>query len=639
MRVRFALVTALVAALVLAGPMAPASAVKLSPNAPTPVNVLPSTVGHLGASTGVGAPASYQQMVYFLYQASETIRENPGLIDAGTVKHTGGALTPVQAATITTVQSKTRIPLGGIASVARGGAAMIAAEAGIMMGVGALDLFWTDRQGQVCRNVGTDPIGQLTALAARADCSGVVTDTPPEFIPNAGLSTAPALNLCRTGQNGCVSYVGAVKPSPTWEMWCFSRTGGTDPYQLAYRLKGGSSWTQAAFDYVTDNYSDTTRRLCTEIGGRHAVLYFTPTPITNYEFCATLVTGTSCGSAPVSPSAPVANPTRTMKCVILGTDGVTRSGPGISYTEQDEAFPNNPRCPDMPEGVIPQESWIETTGGGSTDRLWTQQTAPEVITAHQAYPLCRDASCVTELVRGDLRCHVTPSECLNWFEDPNKSSVYQCKYGPYTVALSECTIYAEGFRAPAGTTAPANPDSLADPVTGTPIESPFPAGRDAATFDLDVQDPATSRVCFPQGWAVLNPVEWVMKPVQCALEWAFVPRTAVLLGHVDSVRDQFEESAPGVVVGSLATMLPETVPNGCEGVPFSLAAFGDLAVAEGFEFGNTETVYIAAACPGDVLEPWAIAVRLLLTGGIVVLGIRALVSQFGAIVNAGGLGG
>jgi hypothetical protein len=51
--------------------------------------------------------------------------------------------------------------------------------------------------------------------------------------------------------------------------------------------------------------------------------------------------------------------------------------------------------------------------------------------------------------------------------------------------------------------------------------------------------------CFPSGWAALNPVEWVLKPVKCALVWAFVPPPTFTDGLVNSAGGAWSSSGPG----------------------------------------------------------------------------------------------
>lgn len=60
------------------------------------------------------------------------------------------------------------------------------------------------------------------------------------------------------------------------------------------------------------------------------------------------------------------------------------------------------------------------------------------------------------------------------------------------------------------------------PGTGTDIVVPINPGGGSAVQDGD-------STCFDiNGWGWLNPIEWVEKPVKCALTWAFVPSDTAL---------------------------------------------------------------------------------------------------------------
>lgn len=612
---------------------ASASVVTYSPDAPRPVNVLPSTVAHVARSTGIAAPKAAQTISYFLYNAMQT----PEFWQAAQTQKTGGALTLRQNNVITDVQTRTRLPLGAVASVARGGAAMIVAEAGLMMGVGAIDFFWSDRQGMVCSNVGDDPFGQITALAARANCDFDSLDYDPEYVPNADSPGGTVWNFCQL-DGLCVQYKGQTFAS-TSTAWCFTQSGSstTGTIWMGFRLKGSTGgWSSTSMNYETTSSPISEFRKCAEMGAPRALggssivgtaaSPYTPTT-TPYE----LRLGTAANTAgPTTPTVVSGNPTRTAKCVILGTDDVTRSGPGVEYDEEMGAMPD-PRCPDLPEGVIPQSTWIESTyPGGPVVRLWQQDTAPEVVTAYEAYPLCRDSLCATELQKGATNCHVAPLECLDWFDDPNKTSTYSCKYGTYVVDLAECNVYAPGFASKPGTSTPTlnDPDVLGDPSTGSPMPSPFPSGRDAATFENPVQSPSTSRECFPTGWGVLNPIEWVLRPVQCALEWAFVPRQSVIEGDLGRLIPLYVDTMPGQLHLAVSQWSFTPPPTNCNGITLDMSWIP----------GQT-SVQMLNACPGDPLEPFAGWSKFFFYVAFTVVGTLGSIRNASATIGYRGIGG
>ena len=125
-----------------------------------------------------------------------------------------------------------------------------------------------------------------------------------------------------------------------------------------------------------------------------------------------------------------------------------------------------------------------------------------------------------------------------------------CLWGPYLVEVDNCTTTA---------TEPATGDDKAL----LPDGSPDPAG-----------EPGSGQ-CFPHGWAAFNPVQWVYKPVKCALVWAFVPREAVVLEATASLSDAWEDTALGTVTAATTAVMAPVVnlkddpgPTDCNGPAF-----------------------------------------------------------------------
>lgn len=172
--------------------------------------------------------------------------------------------------------------------------------------------------------------------------------------------------------------------------------------------------------------------------------------------------------------------------------------------------------------------------------LWDSQRAP----SDPATPLCdamRPGSGCTLAVELDGKeCQAGNVECENWQEvnesDPNKgtdNSRLKCKLGPYTLPLSQCGSLAKAFL-PGGTTwAGIEPDGSPSPggapstaPSGNPIAAPAPTTTAPGTVPGAAGAPAAggspadqqSAQCWPSGWGMLNPLEWVLKPLRCAFE-------------------------------------------------------------------------------------------------------------------------
>lgn len=186
--------------------------------------------------------------------------------------------------------------------------------------------------------------------------------------------------------------------------------------------------------------------------------------------------------------------------------------------------------------------------GTTTEQpLWDSPAAP----SDPATPLC-DASrptdgCVLTVTKDGQPCTTGDVECENWSEvnqnDPNKdtnSSRMKCKLGPYTVPIAQCRMLEKAFvggqiwsdantdgdpsTSGAPSTAPSgSPAAAPAPTTPGTTTGTIPGGAGQTAPDADQK----TRNCFPTGWAALNPVEWVLKPLRCAFEPSQNPQDMV----------------------------------------------------------------------------------------------------------------
>lgn len=204
---------------------------------------------------------------------------------------------------------------------------------------------------------------------------------------------------------------------------------------------------------------------------------------------------------------------------------------------------------------------------------------------------CGELNCELRLYDGTQYCGQYAIGCPEWFENPDD---YNCKFGPYAVDLNYCAMYRKpGEIRPTGRVTVDEDGNLhhergvdKDPSwfneidtdvknhirpTSTP-EPTVPAGPGPKPGGGD-PTPSPSK-CYPSGWGVFNPFEWVYRPVTCALTWAFVPASDVVAGELT----RGQESLAG---------------HGVLGViPAALDVPGD--VAGGFSGGCTGGIYAVA---------------------------------------------
>lgn len=193
-------------------------------------------------------------------------------------------------------------------------------------------------------------------------------------------------------------------------------------------------------------------------------------------------------------------------------------------------------------------------------------------------------ACTLRLLYNGQPCTTSIDECTTWATRyPTHPSEYQCKWGGYTLPISDCGVLENAYATPAvPITDPANADG--DPGTGTQ-PTPSPTGSSspspsasggtgpllgdppAETQPPPEATPGENDACWPSGWGLLNPASWVLRPVKCALRWAFVPSIGGVQGPIDGMRADLAATTPGLWVGALGDLAGEFNRSeaGCDG--------------------------------------------------------------------------
>jgi hypothetical protein len=239
----------------------------------------------------------------------------------------------------------------------------------------------------------------------------------------------------------------------------------------------------------------------------------------------------------------VARGTTTVKCtdgtstVLAQVDGSTDASKVSNPVPKGDECAQHGDIDSLDLGVqqqVSDGSWTDMPDGTQT------LTEPDVVRDWKTqYPQCTSGGCKLDLKKitgGDteLDCFDDPDECLDWKEN---TSQYKCYYAGVVVDLAECNIYAKVFdqnavqqgQGYANPETGESPKTNTDPDTGGQTEINTNPG--AQEFDSTEGDPSTSEdaqnaKCWPSGWGVFNPFQWVYMPVKCALRWAFVPKTS-----------------------------------------------------------------------------------------------------------------
>lgn len=219
-----------------------------------------------------------------------------------------------------------------------------------------------------------------------------------------------------------------------------------------------------------------------------------------------------------------------------------------------------------------------TIGGG-----WpgAEQTGVTVTMGNvpERYPDCFDAAtgaylntCRVRVWINGQPCTSEVTVCRNWetYADDNPGADVECRWGPYEVAMSNCSLLKNSYKPDAHTQHLTTIDAggyIYDPIysptpTGNPQPSPSPqpqpeplptAGPNPGPDDVPdptPDDDPQSQSCWGQGWS-WNPVSWVYVPVKCAFLWAFDPKTDVK-GKVGGWKGEFDGKVPFGWIGGLS---------------------------------------------------------------------------------------
>jgi hypothetical protein len=363
-------------------------------------------------------------------------------------------------------------------------------------------------------------------------------------------------------------------------------------------------------------------------------------------------------------------------CVLDG-NGTSAGIVTASGSYGDGVLPQ-PQCPDGSTA-----SRIDYTmtpyGGAATTTLGTITSA-----VPSMYPNCVATKCLLKVSVDGVSCTVGNPDCYSWQQlTPSRVS---CTYGTYTVGLVDCSPIEYAYRSGNGLTVdPANPSEAPVPAlsptnpnpdpnrgpgtaapapapstsaapapspsaspSATPTPTPSPSASPSATptptatpapppggpgvVDPQLNPTADESSCFPSGWAALNPLEWVYRPIKCALTWAFVPPPGTVQDQFSSVQTAFAVTGPGQwITGTTAVIstVASNNPGGCQGVTVSIP----LPHMQPLAFSPYDACNEPVATIAGVM-------KLILTVGCFVGAfitiLRVIASSFGLDVPVGG---
>lgn len=193
-----------------------------------------------------------------------------------------------------------------------------------------------------------------------------------------------------------------------------------------------------------------------------------------------------------------------------------------------------------------------------------------------AYP------CAVRLLKvttnGLSECSDPGVDCSMFDPQTATETEWQCRWGPHTVTLTQCRVLVPYLKAPGQT------------QNGTDMRTPTPSN------DPDAEPDAQNSKCvkWPPGW---NPIDWILKPVKCALRWAFEPKTTTW----ESVTQEVQDEVPFVVVTEGAAGLG-AMWNGIDGAlggPACLSLDFRGLTPDEYDGGDVQALKVDMPAPSD----------------------------------------
>lgn len=578
-------------------------------SAPPALNILPSSVT---GAVGTTEPWRLQAVYALMYKSAKHPEFWQALNNVN-----AGVGTPAEVQKVTAGTSGYAVPATKLGTLTRAagavGAAISVFQLSQFASNGVMELVGFDANGLVCETG-----AQWVSIVTGQDCSSF-GQIPDEYLANVdarpGVSGS---NVCDSSGR-CMQLVKVGTPTTAngnvINRYCLTATGNINALVITTTTISTPT-TVVTLTSDANTYEAACGSPRYTPGGR--MLQLTQ-PAQGTLLTYNIPTNNG-AAAPVQTST--SDPERRMKCVVAATNGQTYTAFSDPYTEGGSVLPQ-PVCPDLPQGVYPQKTTVWDTGGPDERKLWEQDTTPEFQKTSTEYPECMTGRCMLDLAKNGISCFQAVEACTDWLNDPNKTDTMTCRYGTHVVPLSECNVYGPTFKPDATTKG----DTLGNPGTGQPAPNPNPGtGTDSQAGTRPVTDPDApgERQCFPTGWGVLNPVEWVMKPTQCALEWAFVPRQSVLTAQLTRVATAWDDTIVLQIPRMIGAWAIDVPAGGC----------GGLIADMGFLPGEMPDVPFFNACPGDPLAPFAGIIKPWLTVSFVIAVGMSMYASVSMVVGA-----
>jgi hypothetical protein len=479
-------------------------------------------------------------------------------------------------------------------------------------------LFGFDAQGAVCANVGDDLGGVALQILSGQNCD--MWGFPAGFTENgdAGVTYGPLLV-----QGVGLQYVRTQQSNTGVRGYCFSLIGGTNgrvtlPAGYRFGYDNTSGGTSIKGNFATQ--SSATAQWCP---GEHLYAYENVMADPGKAWIINDATGekTTAGTTKDDPQ-------RQMECGVTTEGGQTyRQMGGVYRDSQGKA--GSWECPnlggdfgtDAPSSVKVTEHTKNPDGTTSTSTAFDQQTTDGYKDWFEKYPECRTGACKLDLyvkpaTGAPASCFDLEDGCKGWHSAPNKADLYECRYGVHVVPLDECNVYA-GLFEPGRIDAGAG---YSDPSTGAWSGGQTTVKPGQKVMNTPLQDPEAMRSCDLSGLG-FDPIGWVLRPIQCAFEWAFVPRPSVVEVAMGGAGEQWANKPPAVVASTMQSLSLAPTAQGCKQTVTIFAG----------EFESTLTP--VDNCAGSWMEPVTVISKVVTSAAMIFLVLIVLRRQVSGMIG------
>ena len=307
-----------------------------------------------------------------------------------------------------------------------------------------------------------------------------------------------------------------------------------------------------------------------------------------------------------------------------------------------------PACP-VGTDLVKHDVQSTKTGAPST----TIDSGTENTATKSSYPLCIGQPCALSVQIDGVTCSSINTACGTWPQIYASSpSRVKCQWGTYTLPTDNCLTLSNAYKTETGVvfepksqtwTAidifgkpvapnpepwnPTNPTPQTGQQPGTAPATGTATGGFPSTGANPSSHPSTSNGCMGTSWS-WNPIDWIVHPVACVLEWAFEPGPNTLQNKGGEIHTQLQVigvSAPFDNLNATLAALPQG--QGCEGpsLTFSIRTVSETMQPFNACSGVMNTVANSANALGSVY--------LLLFGSVSV--VRAISGAFGYTYQMG----